>query len=183
VLSALQKSIRGSDTDAALHYAARLVKAGDLTSLLRRLIIICYEDISLADPQVATNMVAAAQACERVGFPEATGILSMMIVQMCNSPKSKTGWSALYDALADVESGFVGEIPMHLRDTHYASAVKLGHVGYLYPHDYPQENFGGWVKQQYLPDDLKDRKYYEPLKVGKEKYYGEIYERLKKQQK
>ena len=189
ILSAMQKSIRGSDTDAALHYASHLVKSGDMKSLLRRLVVIAAEEIGVVDVNMSIFAESVAQSCERVGFPEATGLLSNLIVALCNSPKSKASWLALGNAMADIENGDIGEIPMHLRDTHYKTAGLLGNgVGYLYPHDYPNESFGSWVNQQYMPDKIKDREYYRPhedpkLHVGKEKYYADVYKRLKKAQK
>ncbi|MCP8967276.1 replication-associated recombination protein A [Ectobacillus ponti] len=176
LLSAFQKSIRGSDTDAALYYLARLLEGGDLVSLCRRLTVIAYEDIGLANPQIGPKVVAAIQAVERLGLPEARIPLSVATIDLCLSPKSNTAYKALDRAIADVRSGKFGEIPDHLKDAHYSGAAKLGHgVGYKYPHDYPN----GWVQQQYLPDELAGTCYYEPKEAGEEKYAAKVYARLK----
>lgn len=175
VLSAFQKSIRGSDVNAALHYLGRLIEAGDETSIIRRLKVIAFEDIGLANPQAVMFTCMACDSVRELGFPEARIPLADAVVMLCLSPKSNTPYKAVDMALADIQAGNVGEIPMHLRDAHYASASKLGHgVGYLYPHDFP----GGWVNQQYLPDLLKDRNYFEPKDSGSEAKYGEIYKKL-----
>lgn len=175
VLSAFQKSIRGSDVNAALHYLGRLIEAGDETSIIRRLKVIAFEDIGLANPQAVMFTCMACDSVRELGFPEARIPLADAVVMLCLSPKSNTPYKALDMALADIQAGNVGEIPMHLRDAHYASASKLGHgVGYLYPHDFQ----GGWVNQQYLPDLLKDRHYFEPKDSGSEAKYGEIYRKL-----
>lgn len=176
VLSAFQKSIRGSDVNAALHYLARLIEAGDLPSICRRLIVIAYEDIGLANPQAGIRTLSAIEAAERVGFPEARIPLANAVIELCLSPKSNSAYKAIDKALLDLRNGFSGEIPAHLRDAHYKGAKQLGRgIDYLYPHDY--EN--GWVKQQYLPDRIKHRKYYEPKKTGKfEQALASIYEKL-----
>ncbi|SEO34398.1 putative ATPase [Amphibacillus marinus] len=164
VLSAFQKSIRGSDVNAALHYLARLIEAGDLDSIARRMTVIAYEDIGLANPQAGPRTLAAIEAAERVGFPEARIPLAVAIVELCLSPKSNSAYKALDQALHDVRHGNIGDIPAHLKDSHYPGASKLGRgVGYQYPHNFS----GGWVKQQYLPDNLKDKQYYQPLQTGK----------------
>jgi len=176
ILSAFQKSIRGSDVDAALHYLARLIMAGDMTSINRRLSVICFEDIGMANWQSFSAVMAAIDCAERVGFPEARIPLADAVVLLCLSPKSNSAYSALDAAMADIKNNNLGKIPRHLRDSHYKGAAKLGNgVGYLYPHAYP----GGWVKQQYLPDELKGRQYYHPKQSGMEKSLGAIYEKLK----
>lgn len=175
LLSAMQKSIRGSDVSASLHYLARLIEGGDLKSICRRLIVIAYEDISIASPEVAVHTMMAVQAVERIGLPEARIPLANIVVEQCLSPKTNSPYKALDLALADVRSGKIGEIPDHLKDTHYNNAQQLGHgVGYKYPHNYPNS----WVNQQYLPDALKDTKYFFPKNNGKEDYFGKVYERL-----
>ncbi|WP_026693815.1 replication-associated recombination protein A [Peribacillus kribbensis] len=178
VLSALQKSIRGSDVNAAMHYLGRLIEAGDLVSISRRLVVMAYEDIGLANPQAGPRTLAAVEAAERLGFPEARIPLAAAVVELCLSPKSNSAYSALDAALADIRSGNYGDVPLHLKDAHYKGAKELGRgIGYLYPHDY--EN--GWVKQQYLPDKLKHKKYYVPKKTGKfEQALASVYEKLQK---
>ncbi|PLR68246.1 replication-associated recombination protein A [Bacillus sp. UMB0893] len=180
VLSAFQKSIRGSDVNAALHYLGRLIEAGDLVSINRRLLVIAYEDIGLASPQAGPRTLAAIQATERLGLPEARIPLANAVIELCLSPKSNSAYAALDAAIADIRAGKSGEIPAHLRDAHYKGAEKLGRgIEYQYPHNF--EN--GWVKQQYLPDTLKKKKYYEPKKTGKfELSLSQIYEKLMKQQ-
>lgn len=179
LLSALQKSIRGSDVDAALYYLAHLLETGDLVAVNRRLLVIAYEDIGLADPQVGTNVLAAVMASERLGLPEARIPLAVAVVQMCLSTKSNSAYKALDRAIQDIKKGRVGEIPKHIRDAHYKGAEVLGHVGYKYPHDYPIGTFGGWVNQEYLPENLIGTEYYRPVQAGKEKQLGAIYRRLK----
>lgn len=177
VLSAFQKSIRGSDTDAALHYLARLIEAGDLDSIARRMLVCAYEDIGLANPQAGPRTLAAIEAAERVGFPEARIPLSVAIIELCLSPKSNSAYQALDAAIADIRKGNPGDIPAHLKDAHYKGAEKLGRgVEYKYPHSYES----GWVKQQYLPDKLKYKQYYHPKETGKfEKNLKQIYENLR----
>lgn len=149
VLSAFQKSIRGSDVNAALHYLARLISSGDLDSIYRRMTVIAYEDIGLANPSMGVRVDACINACERVGLPEARIPLGDMVIDLCLSPKSNSGHVALDLALKDVENGNIGKVPSHIN----AQAF-----GYKYPHDYP----GSYVVQQYLPDELKNRVYYKP---------------------
>lgn len=179
VLSAFQKSIRGSDVDAALHYLGRLIEAGDLDSIARRLIVIAYEDIGLASPQAGPRAVAAVQAAERIGFPEARIPLANVVVELALSPKSNSAYAALDHALTDIRNGKSGDIPVHLKDAHYSGAGKLGRgTDYKYPHNYP----GAWIKQQYLPDAIKNRNYYTPKDTGKfEKVLKQVYERIKKE--
>lgn len=176
IISALQKSIRGSDTDAALHYLARLVVGGDLPIIARRLLVIAYEDIGLANPPVAQRVVAAIQTAQQIGFPEARIPLANAVIELCLSPKSNSAISAIDAAINRVNQGNLGEIPNHLKDAHYQGAAKLGHgIDYLYPHNYPED----WVKQQYLPDNLKNDQYYEPKTNGQfEQAYRDQYYRL-----
>lgn len=176
VLSAFQKSIRGSDVNAALHYLGRLIEAGDLISISRRLLVIAYEDIGLASPQAGGRTLAAIETAERVGFPEARIPLANVVIELCLSPKSNSAIHAIDEALSDIRKGISGEVPDHLKDAHYSGAKELGRgLEYKYPHDY--EN--GWVKQQYLPDRIKNKTYYEPKKTGKfEQALASVYERL-----
>ena len=167
VLSGLQKSIRGSDVDAALHYLARLIVEGDLDSIYRRLSVIAYEDIALANPAIGPRLDAAINAAERVGLPEARIPLGTIVVEMALSPKSNTAHIAFDEAIKDIEEGNVGTIPAH---------IKTNSPLYKYPHDYN----GAYVVQQYLPDKLKNKKYYHPKDIGYEKNIKEIYERLEK---
>ena len=169
VLSGLQKSIRGSDVDAALHYLARLVIEGDLDSIYRRLSVIAYEDIGLANPAIGPRLDAAINAAERVGLPEARIPLGTIVTEMALSPKSNTAHIAFDEALSDIENGNVGTIPKHLKND-------SSNQSYKYPHDYP----GAYVVQQYLPDKLKDKKYYHPKDIGYEKTIKEIYEKIEK---
>jgi putative ATPase len=159
ILSALQKSIRGSDVDASLHYLARLVAMEDLTSILRRLTVIAWEDIGLANPAVVSRMDACANACERVGFPEARIPLAMMVVDLALSPKSNSAHSALDHALKDVMNGVTPKVPNHLINVANFEDKKA----YKYPHDYEE----AMVYQQYLPDDIKDKIYYFAKETGK----------------
>lgn len=174
LLSAFQKSIRGSSVDSALLYLARLLEGGDLPSILRRILVVAYEDIALANPELCARILPAVQTVERLGLPEGRIPLSVITIELCLSPKSNSAYKALDKAIADVRNGRAGEIPMHLRDAHYQGAAKLGHVGYLYPHDYPN----GWVNQEYMPAELKDTVYYEPKESGEEKRLSQIYQKL-----
>ena len=181
VISAFQKSIRGSDTDAALHYLARLIEAGDLISICRRLIIIAYEDIGLANMPAVQRAVTAVQAAQQIGFPEARIPLADVVIELCLSPKSNSGISAVDSALEQVRAGGTGEVPDHLKDAHYKGASKLGHgTNYLFPHDYPQD----WVAQQYLPERIKNAQYFHPKKNGRfEQALGNQYWQLKNAQR
>ena len=167
VLSGLQKSIRGSDVHAALHYLARLVVEGDLDSIYRRLSVIAYEDIGLANPAIGPRLDAAINAAERTGLPEARIPLGTIVTEMALSPKSNTAHVAFDAAIADIENGSTGNLPSH---------IKTNAPDYKYPHDYK----GAFVIQQYLPDKIKNRKYYQPKDIGYEKQIKEIYERLEK---
>jgi len=166
VVSAFIKSIRGSDPDAALHWLARMLEAGeDARFIARRLVISASEDIGMADPLAIVIADAAARAVEFVGLPEARINLAQATVHLALAPKSNTAYLGLDRAIADVRDGAVGEVPAHLRDASYRGAATLGHGrGYLYPHDHPRR----WVDQQYLPDPLVGRRYYEPGGEGAE---------------
>lgn len=181
LLSAFQKSIRGSDTDAALHYLARLIASGDLTSIMRRLTVIAYEDIGLANPPAAARTVLAVQAAERLGLPEGRIPLANAVIELCLSPKSNSAITAVDDALTRVNQGHFGDMPNYLKDAHYKGAAKLGHGnGYKYPHDYPED----WVAQEYLPSALRGDQYYHPKNNGSfETAYGNQYRRLKDAQR
>ena len=152
-LSALQKSIRGSDVNASLHYLGRLLVAGDLESIARRLSVIAYEDIGLANPMIGPKLDAAINASLRVGMPEARIPLSEIVIEMSLSPKSNSAEIAIDKVLSDIETGKCGNIPEHIRITAN---------GYKYPHDYPN----AFVKQDYLPDNLKNKKYYIPKETS-----------------
>ncbi|MBC2207148.1 replication-associated recombination protein A [Listeria booriae] len=181
VLSAFQKSVRGSDVNAALHYMGRLIEAGDLVSISRRLLVMAYEDIGLANPQAATHTLSAIQTAEKIGFPEARIPLANAVIELCLSPKSNSAISAIDAALADIRAGKSGEVPDHLRDGHYSGAKELGRaLDYKYPHSY--EN--AWVDQQYLPDRLLKAKYYEPKLTSKyEQTIAGVYEKINKNKK
>ncbi len=178
VISAFQKSIRGSDANAALHYLGRLVEAGDLPSIARRLLVIAYEDIGLASPQAGPRTLAAVETAEKIGFPEARIPLANAVIELCLSPKSNSAISAIDSALSDIRKGKSGEVPAHLKDAHYQGAAELGRgIEYKYPHDHES----GWVKQDYLPDRIKNAKYYQPKKTGKfEQAIGQVYENINK---
>ncbi|WP_056992292.1 replication-associated recombination protein A [Lacticaseibacillus saniviri] len=164
LISAFQKSIRGSDVDAALHYLARLIAIGDLNSILRRLLVIAYEDIGLANPQTANRTLTAITAAERLGLPEARIPLANAVIDLCLAPKSNSAIAAIDAAIADVQAGRSGAIPDALKDAHYKGAAKLGHgVDYKFPHDFP----GDWVAQDYLPENMRRVHYYEPKTTGK----------------
>ena len=164
VISAFQKSIRGSDVNAALHYMARLIEAGELITLIRRLLVIAYEDIGLANPAGASRAVLAVQAAEKLGLPEARIPLANAVIELALSPKSNTAILSIDAALLDVRQGKSGNIPSHLQDAHYQGAQKLGRgTNYQYPHNYPNH----WVKQQYLPDTLKHTQYFHPDPTSK----------------
>lgn len=149
LLSAFQKSIRGSDIDASLYYLGRLIEIGDLDSIYRRMSVIAYEDIGLANPGMGPKVMAAISASELVGLPEARIPLSVVVSELALSPKSNSAYVALDNALNDIRKGNTGNVPNH---------IKTNSKDYKYPHDYPKY----WVKQQYLPDNIKDRKYYKP---------------------
>jgi putative ATPase len=178
VISAFIKSIRGSDADAALHYLARMIEAGeDPRFIARRLIVSASEDIGMADPTALGVAVAAADAVQYIGMPEGRIPLAQATVHLATAPKSNASYLALDAALADVRAGKAGRVPKHLRDAHYAGAKRLGHgKGYKYPHD----DELGVVTQQYLPDTLKDREYYRPTDHGNERDIASRWEKLKR---
>jgi putative ATPase len=178
VISAFIKSIRGSDADAALHYLARMIEAGeDPRFIARRLVILASEDIGLADPTALTTAVAAAQAVQLIGLPEARLNLAQAVVALSLAPKSNAVIKAIDAAAADVRAGKVGPVPGHLRDAHYSGAKKLGHGrGYRYAHDEPY----GIAEQQYAPDVVADAAYYEPTNLGAEAAMRERWDRIRR---
>ena len=167
VLSAFQKSIRGSDVNAALHYLARMIEVGDLDSIYRRMTVIAYEDISLANPSMGPKVDAAIRLSELVGLPEARIILANVVIELALSPKSNSAVCAIDKALSDIESINIGEVPSHIIN---------GSPNYKYPHNYK----GHYVKQQYLPDKIRNKKYYIPGDLGYEKNIKAIYEKIEK---
>lgn len=170
VLSAFQKSIRGSDVNASLHYLARLIEAEDLDSIYRRMTVIAYEDIGLANPSMGPKVDACINACERLGLPEARIPLATVVVELALSPKSNSAHVALDNALLDIRNGNTGNVPNH---------IKTNSKDYKYPHDYPN----AFVKQQYLPDKIKNRKYYIPKTTSKyETALKNVYDKLEKLQ-
>jgi putative ATPase len=178
VTSAFIKSIRGSDADAALHYLARMVEAGeDPRFIARRLVILASEDIGLADPTALTTAVAAAQAVQLIGMPEGRLNLAQATIALALAPKSNAVIKAIDAASADVRAGKIGPVPAHLRDAHYAGSKKLGHgKGYQYSHDAPY----GIAEQQYAPDVVADAEYYQPTSLGAESSLKERWERVRR---
>ncbi len=177
VISAFIKSIRGSDADAALHYLALMIEAGeDARFIARRIIVHASEDVGMADPSALLSAVAAAQAVEFVGLPEARINLAQAVIHLALAPKSNAVVKAINAAGEDVRAGRTGMVPAHLRDASYRGAVRLGHgKGYLYPHDYQE----GIVRQAYLPDEVAGRRYYEPTRHGAEARYADRTDRIK----
>ncbi|HET8604080.1 MAG TPA: replication-associated recombination protein A [Marmoricola sp.] len=178
VVSAFIKSVRGSDADAALHYLARMIEAGeDPRFIARRLVILASEDIGLADPTALTTAVAAAQAVQLIGMPEARLNLAQATIALAVAPKSNAVIKAIDAAAADVRAGKIGPVPPHLRDAHYAGARKLAHgKGYRYAHDEPY----GIAEQQYAPDAVVDAAYYQPTALGAEAAVRERWERIRR---
>ncbi|MFR2488701.1 MAG: replication-associated recombination protein A, partial [Hungatella sp.] len=166
-ISAFIKSMRGSDPDAAVYYLARMLYAGeDMKFIVRRIMICAAEDVGNADPQALVVAVAAAQAAERIGLPEAQIILSQAVTYVATAPKSNAACNAVFDALEAVKSRKTMPVPVHLQDAHYKGAAKLGHgQGYLYAHDFPNH----YVKQQYLPDGMEGSVFYQPTENGYER--------------
>lgn len=166
VLSAFQKSIRGSDVDAALHYLARLIVAGDLDSIYRRMSVIAYEDIGLANPGIGPKVMAAIEAAELVGLPEARIPLGQIVTEMALSPKSNSTLLAIDAAISDINKGLAGEIPKHIHE---------GSPDYIYPHNYKND----YVRQEYMPDKLKNKKYYMKKDNKYEANLNRIYEEMR----
>ncbi|RLP69499.1 replication-associated recombination protein A [Mycetocola reblochoni] len=178
VISAFIKSIRGSDPDAALHYLARMIEAGeDARFIARRIIVSAAEDVGMADPQALPIAVAAADAVQLIGMPEGRIPLAEAVVYLATAAKSNASYTGINEAIADVKAGRFGRVPTHLRDAHYAGAKRLGHgKGYRYPHDDDR----GVLEQQYLPDELRGRVYYRPTPHGNERDVGSRLEKLRK---
>ena len=174
LLSALHKSIRGSDADAAIHYLARLIKGGNLEAIIRRISIIAAEDIGMAHPNALTVINSGVELCQRVGFPEANIILSEMVIYLATLPKSNSAYVAISSALHDLETVKIDDMPNHLKDTHYSGARNLGATGYDYPHNHKNN----YIKQEYMPNSLKGTKYYKSQENKYEKsleaYWGKI---------
>jgi putative ATPase len=175
-LSALQKSIRGSDPDAAIHYLARLIKAGDLSAIVRRIAVIAAEDIGMAAPNALSVVNSGIELALKTGLPEARIILSEMVIYLATLPKSNSAILAIDEALSDLENLNCGDIPMHLKDAHYAGAKSLGVGGYKYPHNF--ENH--YVKQEYLPRELKNKRYYEEQNNKYENSIKKYWENIKR---
>lgn len=177
VISAFIKSMRGSDADAALHYLARMIEAGeDPRFIARRLIVHASEDVGMADPAALQVAVAAAKAVEFVGLPEARINLAQAVIHIALAPKSNAVIRAIDAAQRDVRDGRLGSVPPHLRDAHYAGAEEVGHgEGYKYAHDYP----GGVAPQSYAPAEVAGREYYQPTGHGAERRFGEVWQRIK----
>jgi putative ATPase len=177
VISAFIKSMRGSDADAALHYLARMIEAGeDPRFIARRIVIFASEDVGLADPTCLQTAVAAAQAVQLIGLPEGQINLAHAVLHCALAPKSNAVVKAIGAALGDVRRGLIGQVPGHLRDAHYQGAAKLGHGdGYKYPHDFDH----GLVRQDYAPEQVRDKRYYEPTKHGGEGVLAERWARIR----
>lgn len=180
ILSAYQKSMRGSDPDAALHYLARLLEAGDLPSACRRLMVCACEDVGLAYPQIIPIVKSAVDIALQVGLPEASLPLADAVIMVCQAPKSNAGYTAINAALEDVRNGYTGAIPRQLQNKHYDGAdVERKGQFYEYPHMYPHH----WVKQQYLPDALKDKVYYVPGDNKTEQAFAAYWDAIKKEER
>ena len=176
-VSAFIKSMRGSDPDAAVYYLAKMLYAGeDIKFIARRIMICASEDVGNADPMALTVAVSAAQAVERIGMPEAQIILSQAVLYVATAPKSNSACNAVFAAMESVK-GHKTTVPVHLQDAHYKGSKKLGHgIGYRYAHDYPNH----YVRQQYLPDEIRDARFYEPGMIGHEKEIREWMEFIRR---
>src|SRR5215211_8408979 len=170
VISAFIKSMRGSDPDAAVYWLARMLEAGeDARFIARRIVIFASEDVGMADPQALVVATAAAHALELVGLPEAQLNLAQAVIHLATAPKSNRSALAIWNARSDIAGGALGEVPAHLRDSHYQGAKVLGHgTTYEYPHEHDHDELGAWVDQRYLPDELSDRHWYRPSRHGHE---------------
>jgi putative ATPase len=176
ILSAFHKSLRGSDIDASIHYLARLIKAGDIQGITRRLLCVASEDVGLAVPQAITIIEACVSSALQLGFPEARIPLSQATIYLAQCPKSNSAIMAIEKALADLDNIETGDIPLHLKDAHYVGAKNLGRgVDYKYPHNYPNH----YIEQQYLPDAIKDKKYYVPGENKNEKSFEQYWNSVK----
>lgn len=175
-VSAFIKSMRGSDPDAAIYYLAKMIYAGEDPKFIARRIVICAsEDVGNADPHALQVAVSAAQAVNFIGMPESRIILAQAVIYIACAPKSNASYLAIDKALEDVKNVSIKTVPSHLKDCHYSGSSELGHIGYKYAHDYP----GHYVKQQYLPDELLDKVYYEPTENGIERKIKESLKRLR----
>ena len=177
LLSALQKSIRGSDPNAAIHYLARLIKGGNLTAIVRRISVIAAEDIGLAFPNALSVVNSGIELALKVGLPEARIILSEIVIYLATLPKSNSAYLAIDSAMNDLENINFGDVPMHLKDAHYGGAAKLGVGGYKYPHDYNDH----YIKQNYLPKELDGKIYYSEQNNKYEESLKKYWEKIKKQ--
>lgn len=177
LLSALQKSIRGSDPDAAIHYLARLIKGGNLAAIVRRISVIAAEDIGLAFPSALSVVNSGIELALKVGFPEAQIILAEIVVYLATLPKSNSACLAIMNAMSDLENINFGDVPMHLKDAHYGGAANLGIGGYKYPHDYNNH----YIKQNYMPKELQGRKYYTEQNNKYEENIKKYWEKIKNQ--
>ena len=175
LLSALQKSIRGSDPDAAIHYLARLIKSGNLTAIIRRISVIVAEDIGLSHPNALSVVNSGIELALKVGFPEAQIIIAELVIYLATLPKSNSAYLAIANAMKDLENKNIGDVPNHLKDAHYAGAENLGVSGYKYPHDY--EN--NYVRQSYMPEKIKNSKYYFPQKNKYEESINMYWSKIK----
>ncbi|WP_246547984.1 replication-associated recombination protein A [Nonomuraea rubra] len=177
VISAFIKSMRGSDADAALHYLARMIEAGeDPRFIARRIVIFASEDVGMADPTCLQTAVAAAQAVQLIGLPEGQINLAHAVIHCAMAPKSNAVVKAIGAAIGDVRKGLIGQVPGHLRDAHYPGAAKLGHGdGYKYPHDFEH----GLVRQEYAPEQVRERRYYEPTRHGAEAPVAERWAKIR----
>lgn len=176
LLSALQKSIRGSDENAAIHYLARLIKGGNLDAIVRRISVIAAEDIGMAHPNALTVVNSGIELCLKIGFPEASLILSELVIYLATLPKSNSAYIAISSALTDLDNMIVDDVPLYLKDAHYSGAKNLGVGGYKYPHDY--EN--NYVNQIYMPENIKNKKYYISQDNKYEKSLHEYWGKVKK---
>jgi putative ATPase len=176
ILSAFHKSLRGSDANAAIHYLARLIKAGDIQNICRRLLCVASEDVGLAYPQAILVTKACVDSALQLGFPEARISLSEATIYLANCPKSNSALVAIDSALSDLDNIAIGEIPIYLRDAHYEGAKDLGHVGYKYPHNFNNH----YIEQQYLPDLIKNKQYYKSANNKQEKMFKEYWDNIKK---
>lgn len=158
LLSALQKSIRGSDPDASIHYLARLIKGGNMDSVIRRIGVIAAEDIGLAHPNALQVVNSGIDLTLKIGMPEARIILSELVIYLATLPKSNSAYMAIDDALRDLEKNNAGDVPKHLKDAHYSGASNLDVGGYLYPHNYPNS----YINQEYMPENMRGKEYYKP---------------------
>ena len=175
-LSAFHKSLRGSDVDASIHYLARLIKVGDLQSICRRLLCVASEDVGLANPNAVGIVKSCVDSALQLGFPEARLPLAEATIFLALQPKSNSAYLAIVSALDELDTIDCGDIPEHLKDAHYSGAAKLGHgIEYKYPHNYGNH----YVKQQYLPNEIKDHKYYEPALNKNEKSYMDFWNNIK----